>query len=88
MARLTDWQWWVGTAESVELEGIYDIGEFATRDEAIRAALRDLPAGDRFAIVEARLWDRSTEPPDDIQWFARARNKETLTAGPHLVGAS
>ena len=73
------WEWWAADEGSAD----YDIGFGSTREECIRAALRNLNAGARFDIVEAQSsTDRRHEFADQIP-FVKTRNKETLTAGPH-----
>ena len=79
MPRLSEWSWWAGGVG----EYTYDIAEEATREDVIRAACRSLAPGDRFQIVEARTWERNTDPPNpDHVPFARTRNHEILTLGP------
>lgn len=83
MPRLTGWRWWAGDAHDVEAGEAYHLGDFATRDEAVRAACREMVAGDAFYVIEARFWDRATDPPDlDFVPFARTRNRERLIVGP------
>lgn len=86
MPKLSAWSWWVGTATSVEDDGTYDIDNCHTREEAIQSGMRNCRPGERFFIIEARLWERKTEPRNpDREEFARCRNGETFIAGPHLL---
>jgi hypothetical protein len=80
MPRLGPWRWWAGNEDSVDHEGVFDLGDFDGREEAIRAANRQCETGERFYIVEARLWVRFDAPPDGIERFARERGRELLTA--------
>jgi hypothetical protein len=79
MAKLTEWMWWVGSLESVEDDAVYEIDQ-CSREEAIAAGQRETPAGDSFCIVEARLWDRADKGAEDVERFARERNRETIVA--------
>jgi hypothetical protein len=80
MAKLTEWAWWVGSAESVEDDQVYDIDRCKSREEAVLAGQRVTPAGESFCIVEARMWDRADKTADDVERFARERNHETIVA--------
>ncbi len=76
------WTWWVGTAESVDQDGNYNIDECRTREEAIKAGLRDTLPGDAFYIIEAIACDREPEADEDsIMPFLDSRNREKIVNG-------
>ena len=76
------WLWWAGTAETVDDDATYDLGCFATRDDAIRSALRDTCPGDTFCIVEALTSEREEDRDEDDRIpFVAARNAERLVNG-------
>lgn len=56
--------WHVGSAWSVEDDALYDIGDFATRDEAIAAGMRDTDPGGHFYIIEASLAEHEQDDFD------------------------
>lgn len=86
MGKEERWYWWAGFHGDVEHEGLYTLGEFNTRDEAIaagRAELPDLDGYEFFHIVEAQFADTiagSDDDPDDFQPFGAARNAEIISA--------
>lgn len=79
------WFWWAGSESDVEAEGVYSLGEFATREEVVSAAVKErLGEEDRdfegddilFYIIEAQMGDW----PDtmDHHPFAASRNKTLM----------
>jgi hypothetical protein len=80
------WYWWAGFHADVEYEGLYALGEFATRDQAITAGMAEMPDVDGnyfFEIVEAQFADDATYDefdPDEFQPFGAIRNKELIDA--------
>jgi len=73
---VTPWQWWWGHDE------FEYSADFATRDEAIAAALRETSPGEDFHIIEARSSESAEYEGADIVPFLRTRNHEILTNGP------
>ena len=69
---VSDWAWWVGDAESVAEEGLYNLYEAATREGALEWAEAYINPGDRFHIIEARC--RVLQADDEYQPFAASRN--------------
>ena len=52
------WFWWAGFDGEVECEGLYTLGEFDTRDEAIAAGMAGLPDVDGnsfFHIIDSLI---------------------------------
>lgn len=74
---MTPWQWWAGSYGSVEYEDHYDLGEFATREEAIAAGRKEWP-GRAFHIVEARSSTAAKygDGSHDTVPFKKTRNRE------------
>lgn len=77
---MTPWQWhWME-------EGGCDYGDWGgehdTRDQAVRDACRELPAGTRFHVIEARSSTAEKYEGADCVPFLRTRNKELLVNGP------
>lgn len=58
---MSGWFWIVGSMESVAYDGVYDGGEFETRDDAIAGGRAAFP-GESFWIIHATYGDPS---PDD-----------------------
>lgn len=82
MPRLTGWRWYAGSTDSVEEDALYNLCDWATRDEAIAAGLRDTPAGGRFYIIEAVC---SGEEPDDPDYgipFVATQHKQEFAVSP------
>lgn len=81
---MTPWRWWAGELD----DDVYNLAvDEPTRDAAISAACRELKAGDRFRIIEARSsTDRRYEGSDFVP-FVRTRNAEIVTVGPREVPA-
>lgn len=80
---MTPWSWWVGTEGGVA-DGVYDVAECETRDEAVKAGCREVHRGQRFHIIEARCSTakRPWTEEDALMPFLRTRNHEILTSGP------
>lgn len=76
---MTPWQWWAGEVGDVDAEGVYALGEFATRDEAVTAAQREYPAGTDFYMIEARSSEALEHEGADMIPFLRTRNREVMT---------
>ena len=75
---MTPWRWWAGHPG----EHTYDLaGDCATREDAIREAVRELSPGERFQIIEARSSEDVRHEGSDCVPFLRTRNHEVLTAG-------
>lgn len=77
---MTFWQWW--WLESGESEDGGWQGEFTTREAAVAAAVRELPVGTSFDVIEARSSTSVNHEGADCVPFLRTRNRETLTVGP------
>lgn len=69
---VTDWSWWIGGDESVREEGMYDLNEAYSRQDAIDWAEMHVNPGERFHIVEACC--RALQADDEYQPFAATRN--------------
>jgi hypothetical protein len=79
---MTPWSWYAGHPG----EFTYDLAvDCASREDAIREALRELSAGETFQVIEARSSEASKHEGSDCVPFLRTRNHEVLTAGPHLL---
>lgn len=79
---MTPWSWWAGAIG----EPIYNIAcEEPTREAVIRAAMRELGAGDRFRIIEARSSEDARYEGSDFVPFLRTRNEEIITVGPQAT---
>lgn len=77
---MTGWEWWwleVGDEEHGGWQGAC-----STREQAIRAAQRELPIGAQFHLIEARTSTARQYEEADCVPFVRTRNRETLTNGP------
>lgn len=85
---MSPWRWHVGHYDSVEDDGVYDIDECGTRDEAIQSGLRETAAGARFYVIEARSSEAAQHKFSDIVPLLRTRNKELLTHGPRDTAVS
>lgn len=77
---VTDWSWWVGTDESVQSEGLYDLNECYSREDAVTYGAEHVEQGGRFHIVEARC--RELNCDDEFQPFAASRNAAVFEVGP------
>ena len=71
-APISDWSWWVGSDETVSEEGLYDLYETGTRDDAIGWAECHVAEGERFHIIEART--RALQGDDEFMPFVDRRN--------------
>lgn len=71
-APISDWSWWVGSDETVSEEGLYDLYEAGTRDDAIGWAECHVAEGERFHIIEART--RALQGDDEFMPFVDRRN--------------
>src|SRR5688572_27022822 len=66
---MAPWHWYW------KLEGDESYGEERrTRDEIVAAANREVPAGERFEIIEARMSDAKMHEGSDYIPFLRSRN--------------
>lgn len=82
---MTPWSWYAGHPG----EHTYDLAcDCASRDDAIRGALRELDAGETFQVIEARSSEAREHEGSDCVPFLRTRNHEILIAGPHLLPES
>lgn len=79
---MTPWQWWAAPYDHVEYEGVWSLGPFATREEAIVAGMRETPLGEDFYVIEARSSAAMKYEDAEIVPFLRSRNRELLTNGP------
>jgi hypothetical protein len=83
---MTRWVWWAGHKDSVEEEGNYNIGEAATRAEAIALGYAETSPYDQFYVIEAIMGAPDEEAlEDDPIPFAKMRNRELLT---HVEGVA
>lgn len=85
MSTERGWYWWAGFDADVEHEGLYALGDYRTRDEAIaagRASLPDIDGNTFFHIIEAQFGeydeDEDGAPLDDYQPFGATRNHEII----------
>lgn len=76
---VTDWAWWVGCDNIVVEEGLYDLYEADTRENAIEWAEAHVLSGERFHIIEARC--RALQADDEYQPFAAKRNHAVFDMG-------
>jgi hypothetical protein len=80
IAREKPWVWWAGSFGDVECENIYELGELATRQEAIDAAVKGSLGSDDdglFYVIEAQMGDADPAVRDDHP-FAASRNKSLM----------
>lgn len=70
-APVSDWSWWVGSDESIADEGLYDLHETSSREDAIEWAECHVNSGDRFHIIEART--RALASDDEFMPFVSTR---------------
>jgi hypothetical protein len=75
---MTGWFWWAGLDEDVDCEGIYQWGEFKTRDEAVSAGMRETQPGQSFYVIEARSSESIEHEGADMVPFLRRRNQELV----------
>lgn len=77
------WRWWAGSHGDIECENIYELGDFATREDAIAAAVEanlgseDTRTDDEhplFYVIEAQLADADPAIADWVPFLA-SRNK-------------
>jgi hypothetical protein len=85
---MTPWQWWA-TPTFCRGEGEWMLGEFESREDAIRAANHEFRPGTSFSIIEARASTdaRHFDGNADIIPFVRTRNEEILTTSRKAVSA-
>lgn len=77
---MTPWQWW-WLEEGDDEHGGWQAGH-DTREQAIAAAQRELDAGVRFYVLEARSSESIKYEEADCVPFLRTRGKELFTNGP------
>ena len=75
-APISDWSWWVGSDETVSEDGLYDLYEAGTRDDAIGWAECHVDEGEIFHIIEART--RALQADDEFMPFVDRRNAMTF----------
>lgn len=78
-APISDWAWWVGSDDGVKAEGLYDLYEAGSRDDAVAWAECHVEAGDHFHVIEART--RQLRDGDDYLPFAGKRNHAIFVMG-------
>lgn len=76
---MTPWQWWTGSYGNVEYEDGFELGGFASRDEAIEMGRKEWP-GKLFYIVEARASTAKKYHGGSHEGvpFCRQRNRELI----------
>ncbi len=78
-SALTGWQWWYGHKNVVDEDALY-AQEYATKDDAIAGALRDMFDGDEFYLIEAITGARADDEDEDAPFlFSHMRGKELWT---------
>lgn len=78
---MTPWQWWAGSVADIDVEGVYPVGECASREEAIAAACREYGAGVEIEVLEARSSTSMKYEGAACLPFIFVRNKERLITG-------
>lgn len=87
MSSEPGWYWWAGYNGEVDGEGLYALGDFPSREEAIAAGQANMPDIDgnmSFHIIEAQFGAAEVDEDgvllDDFVPFSNTRNHVIIEA--------